>query len=159
MRQLKNQQEANALKLELLERQGFICPITGCRLTMENSALDHDHKTKRVRGPIYKAANRMLTESRWVRLGIPYADIPSVLRKLADHIERPQLPILHHTCRKKEPILQKASFLQLKKEIEKSGKPPAWFKYSMRNGRSAQKMNKKLQGLFEKYGIVPRFYA
>lgn len=159
MRQLKNQQEANALKLELLEKHGFICPITGYRLTMSNAALDHDHETGQVRGPIFAGANRMLRESQWVRFGIRRGDIPAVLRKMADYLEYPQLSILHHTCRKKEPILQKASFLQLENEIKKSGKPPAWFKYSMRNGKPAQKMNLKLQDLFKKYGIVPRFYA
>ena len=159
MRQLKNQQEANTLKLELLEAQGFTCPITGYRLTMEDAALDHCHKTGQIRGPIFGGANRMLRESQWVRFGIRREDIPSVLRKMADHIERPQLEILHHTCRKKEPVLQKTSFLQLKKEIEKSGKPPAWFRYSTRNGKPAQKMNAKLRALFDKYGIAPRFYA
>jgi hypothetical protein len=159
MRQLKNQKEANALKLELLEKQGFVCPITGYRLTMGNAALDHRHETGQVRGPIFGGANRMLRESQWVRFGIRCEDIPSVLRKMADYLERPQLDILHHTCRKKEPVLQKASFLQLEKEIRKSGKPPAWFRYSTRNGKAAQKMNAKLQALFDKYGIVPRFYA
>lgn len=156
---LKNQQEANALKLELLEKQGFICPITGYRLTMESAALDHDHKTHQVRGAIHKAANRMLTESRWVRYGIRREDIPSVLRKMAAYLALPQLEILHHTCRKKEPILQKSSFLQLKKEIEKAGKLPAWFRYSTRKGKPAQKMNARFQALFDKHGIVPRFYV
>ena len=159
MRQLKNQKEANDLKLELLEKQGFSCPITGYRLTMGNAALDHCHETGQIRGPIFGGANRMLRESQWVRFGIRREDIPSVLRKMADYLERPQLEILHHTCRKREPYLQRLSFLQLEKEIKKSGKPPAWFRYSTRNGKAAQKMNAKLQALFDKYGIVPRFYA
>ena len=159
MRQLKNQQEANALKLELLEKQGFICPITGYRLTMSNAALDHDHETGQIRGAIFGGANRMLRESQWVRFGIRREDIPSVLRKMAAYIALPQIEILHHTCRKKEPVLQKASFLLLEKEIKKTGKPPAWLRYSTRNGKPAQRMNARLQALFDKHGIVPRFYA
>lgn len=42
---------------QILEEQGYKCAICKCELTMENSVLDHDHKTKLIRGGLCRACN------------------------------------------------------------------------------------------------------
>ena len=94
---LKNQKEINELKAKLLVEQGYKCPVTGYKITMSNSALDHDHASGRIRGVLFVGANRMLQEEQWVRFGLRRQNIPAILRKMADYLMQPQLDVLHPT--------------------------------------------------------------
>ena len=160
MFQVKNQKEANFIRLLLLIEQQWTCPVTGYRLTMANSVLDHDHKTGLIRGVLFNGANRVLQDEQWVRFGIRRENHVSMLRAMADYLEREQFPAAHHTHRDPISIVTVTSYKQLGTAIIKDkGKLPHWWGYVYRGNTAAQRLTKRLSELYEKYSIEPRFYA
>ena len=65
---------------DLLESQGGVCAICGKPPKKLALAVDHDHKTKHIRGLLCHRCNR----------GLPWlADSAEVLRKAADYLDNP----------------------------------------------------------------------
>lgn len=160
MRQLKNQKEANELRAEILKRENYICPITGYRLTMSNSVLDHDHFTGKVRGVLFNGANRVLQDQQWVRYGLKREDHPAMLRAMADYLECELVDIMHHSRKPPGKIITKRSYKKLGLVILRNGgRLPWWWGYVKLNGKNAQKLSKRLKVLYDKYELEPEFYA
>jgi hypothetical protein len=64
---------------EMYAKQGGVCAICGCRQRYQALAVDHCHKTGKVRGLLCVQCNRGLGR---------FFDSPVRLRKAADYIER-----------------------------------------------------------------------
>lgn len=159
MKQLENQKEANALRLELLAGQDNICPVTGYYLTMENSALDHDHFTGQIRGVLFSGANRVLQDRQWVRYGIRKEGHITMLRRMADYLETEQLDVMHHSFQQRPPVVQVSSHKKLERLImHDKGRLPSWWGYVYSGRKKVQKLSKRLKALYEKYNIEPEFY-
>lgn len=160
MFQIKNQKEANFIRLFLLVEQQWKCPVTGYSLTMANSVLDHDHKTGLIRGVLFNGANRVLQDEQWVRFGVRRENHIAMLRAMADYLEREQLPALHHTHREPVQVITVTSYKQLGTAIIKDkGKLPHWWGYVLRGSKPAQVLTNRLSELYKKYGVEPRFYT
>lgn len=159
MKQLKNQKEANELRAKLLEEQGYICPITGFKLTMGNCVLDHNHRTGHVRGVIFGGANRVLQDTQWIRYGLRPEIHALMLRNMADYIEKEPLDYLHHACRPQKQIIKKSNYIKLGKLIIKDkGAVPSWWGYVETRGRRGQHLSDRLKALYDKYGLEPEYY-
>lgn len=160
MFQIKNPKEASFIRLLLLIEQQWKCPITGYRLTMANSVLDHDHKTGLIRGVLFNGVNRVLQDEQWVRFGIRRENHIAMLLAMADYLGMEQLPVVYYTHKEPVPIVTVTSYKQLGTAIIKDkGKLPHWWGYVYRGNRTAQVLTKRLSELYKKYGIEPRFYA
>lgn len=156
---LRNQAEANFLRLLLLIEQDWTCPITGYALTTKNSVLDHDHTTGHVRGVLFNGANRALQDHRWVGYGLRKKDHAGILRKMADYLEKDHTEVIYHTCRKPNRIVKKSNYKKLGFIIMKSkGKLPAWWGYVERRGKRGQKLSGRLKALYKKYDLEPEYY-
>jgi hypothetical protein len=68
---------------ELYRKQGGRCAICGCQQRYQSLAVDHCHKTKKVRGLLCVQCNRGLGR---------FFDSPVRLRRAADYIEQSRLP-------------------------------------------------------------------
>jgi hypothetical protein len=155
IKQLKTS-DIKDLRDSLLRDQNFICPICGQEIL--DPVLDHSH-TKRihgngqVRGVIHRMCNVFLAkaENNCVRYGIGQANLPHVLRSIADYLEKPPLPFLHPSEKPKESKLTKLSYNRLKKFYEGNAKFPEYPK--------SGKLTVKLKQLFDQYRIKPEFYA
>lgn len=164
--QIKNKKEHDQLRALLIREQGNLCLVTGKE--MQSPCLDHDHKTGLCRGMIENGINRLLPERDAVRYGVPLEDLPTVLRQMADYLERESTQYLHVSCAEKPHIVQKASYEKLRKKMieaklkgERVPRMPEYV-YKKRKGKKDQpyqKMTKPLARLFGRFKIEPKFYA
>jgi hypothetical protein len=136
----------------LNEDQGGKCLI--CGKTPSRPCLDHHHKkrvkgTGKIRGVICSNCNVFLAkiENNSVRYAISHDDLPTILRNIADYLEKEQYDMLHPS---EVPKLKKSSYNELKRAYNGKKKFPAYPR--------SQKMNDALKALFEAYGIEPKFY-
>lgn len=89
-----------AIRNMVLEDQGGICLI--CKKKPTRPCLDHSH-TRRikgsglVRGTLCSTCNRYVgkIENNATMNRIKQADIPRILRNIADYLEQPDLPYIH----------------------------------------------------------------
>lgn len=165
--QLRNQKEAGALRKKLIAEQDNKCAATG--FDLKKPVLDHEHRkgfllsrSGQVRGVIEFDINQLLGKIEFAakRFNIPLDDLPFVLRKLADYLERPLLPYVHPSEKPREPIIQASNYTKLGNMILDSGdKLPEWWGYRTNNkGKPAQKLSKRLKKLYGRHGIEPAFY-
>ena len=144
------------LRERLLKEQDGICLI--CKRVVKNPVLDHHH-IKRVkgsgliRGVICSLCNVFLgkIENNCSRYKIDQDELPTMLRSIADYLEKKDLPYLHPSEVPKEPKLKKSSYNRLKKEASQ------YQKWNIPYPKSG-KLTKKLEALFIKYNIEPEFY-
>lgn len=68
---------------EMFLKQGGVCAICGCHQRYQSLAVDHDHKTKKVRGLLCVQCNRGLGR---------FFDSPLRLRRAAEYIENSRKP-------------------------------------------------------------------
>ncbi len=155
VKQLK-QKDIPELRTKLLEEQKEICPI--CKRKIKDPCLDHSHKkrikgTGLVRGVLCRTCNIFLakSENNCIRFGIPLNELPTVLRNMADYLEKEPFPFVHPLEAVKEPKLRKSSYNKLVKKLKKQNrKIPPYPK--------SGKLTKELALLFKKYNIEPTFY-
>lgn len=114
--------EIKDLRDKLLEEQKNICPITLKIIPEGKATLDHSHKRKvggsgLIRGVIGSGANMLLgkIENNAKRNGITSEELPDVLRRMADFLERDHLPYIHPTEKTKRKKMPKRLFKKLKK--------------------------------------------
>ena len=157
MRRIKriSHKELKQLREKLLQEQEFTCPI--CQKVIENPVVDHHHTkriggTGRIRAVLCRTCNVLLAkmENNSIRYCVSQEELPSVLRKMADYLEAPQLGILHPTERPKKPKLKKSSYNKLIKEVANQQKVPKYPK--------SGNLTKPLEKLFKKFQIEPEFY-
>ena len=87
------------------------------------------------------------------RLGLnKETDLPSLLRNLADYLERPNLPYIHPSEKPKSQKLMKSSYNKLIKELQliNYNKPVPPFPKN-------KKLSKKLQKLYDLVELEPSF--
>lgn len=51
-------QEIKEVREQLLDEQGWICPLCEERIKRNEAVLDHDHETGRIRAAIHRGCNR-----------------------------------------------------------------------------------------------------
>lgn len=94
-----------------------------------------------------------------MRYGITQEELPTVLRSVADYLERAQLPYIHPSEAPKKQILTKTSYNKLKKAYTGKAKFPVY--RTIKKGKTiknVQGLTKPLEKLFIEYGIEPTFY-
>ena len=160
--QLKGK-DIQPLRDKILKEQKGICPICGKKIKKE--VLDHEHKKKlkgtgQIRGVICFGCNLYLgrLENGSARYGIDRSDVPNILRRSAEYLEKEQYPFLHPSEKEKEPIVSKISLNKLQKHYKQDfpNKEPLKF-VNNKKGVNKQKLNKKLDTLFKKYKIEIKF--
>lgn len=140
----------------LLKQQNGFCPI--CDRKVVSPVVDHEHVKRiggsgRIRGVLCSTCNVFLAkiENNAQRYRIPREMLPSVLVGAARYLTTTPLPILHPSENPKPPKLQKASYNELKRTCDKLGlKIPPF--------PARGYLTKPLMRLYEKIGIVPKFY-
>jgi len=154
MKQLKKNEIKKYRDIILKEQKG-VCWI--CGKPPNIACLDHHHKKKingtgQIRGVLCSNCNVFLakSENNCIRYGISYSDLPYILRKMADYIEKEQYELIHPSEKPPEKKLQKSSYNKLKKIYNGRAKFPSYPK--------SGKLTKALTKLFEQYKIVPKFY-
>lgn len=147
----------------LIIKQKNTCPI--CNNILQMPTLDHFHckrhyGTGYARGVICNGCNRFLgmLENNAARNGIEFSELPNVLREIAFYVEtsgivKDNICLIHPTEKIPEKKFKKTCYNKLIKAIKASGsmKPPPVYP-------SSGKLSKKLESLFEKYGIPIEFY-
>lgn len=159
-RQLKSS-DVKKLRDYLLRKQKGKCLI--CRKHIERPCLDHHHKkrvkgTGLIRGVLCSNCNVFLakSENNSVRYAIARKDLPFVLRKMADYLERKQIPLIHPSEAPKSLKLTKASYNKLKKVYVGKAAFPVYREPT--KNKPIQTLTKPLERLFIEYGIKPEFY-
>jgi len=115
MKQLK-QSEIKPLREALLKEQDGKCLICKREIT-DNGSLDHQHKKKLkgsgcIRAVLCRNCNAYLgkVENNSRRYCIDLSDLPSILRMIADYLERPHLNYIHPSEKPKKQTLSKRCF-------------------------------------------------
>ena len=155
--------EIKSLREHLAEKNGHRCPI--CHREFSDKikmTLDHDHYTFRIRDTICNSCNQIEghIKGKLKRMGLWNSenfDYAQYLRDLADHVSKDQLPVIHPTHAPKKQKLQKRSYNELCKAVEKANR---YLKKPIRvpDYPKSKRLTKKLKELFEYMGIYPKFY-
>ena len=144
------------IREKILKLQKGFCPI--CKRIIKDPCLDHEHKKRikgsgLVRGVLCRTCNVFIakSENNCIRYGIQYFNLPMILRNIADYLEKEQYPYIHPSEVLKPAQLQRSSYIQLMKRLLKENRkiPPY-----PKSGR----LTKKLEELFTKFNISPKFY-
>jgi len=168
-RQLKAS-DVPKLRKWLLKKQNGRCLICGRKpLT---PCLDHSHKKRikgsgLIRGVICSPCNVFLakSENNCVRYGIRILDLPHILRKIANYLEREHLPYIHPSEKAKEPILTIRNFNKLTTAYMKKYPNRKQLKYvysqptkKRKTKQPRQKLTKTLIKLYNEFKIKPEFF-
>lgn len=143
----------------------FVCPICEKYMYSNEIVLDHHHKkrikgTGLIRGSICRTCNVFIakSENNAPRYRISKKELPHVLRRIADYIERPQYIYIHPSEKPKQPRLKKASYNKLVKADKENKntflKCPKLVPYP-----KSGKVTVPLKKLFDFYEIEPEFYS
>lgn len=154
-RQLKSK-DIKKFRSFVLEKQGGKCLI--CEKPPKRPCLDHSH-TKRTkgtglcRGVVCSNCNIMIakSENNCVRYGFTQEELPKILRSIANYLEKPHLPYIHHTEAPPKPKLMKSSYNKLKKALEGTG-------YSCPHMSKSGVLTLPLKKAFAQVKIEPEFY-
>ena len=163
--------DLSQLREDMHNAQGCVCPILDQIFPVSECVVDHMHRAKRtdpigprtgglIRGVIHRQANTI--EGKFVnayrRYGLhKYMDEPQFLRNLADYLERKHTNYIHpnEVPNKAYRYIQLFSYKTLKEKMDaagvKKGLPPF-----PRNKKL--KFTIKMQQLFKRYKVIPKFY-
>lgn len=160
-RQLKSSEIAK-FREYMIKKQNGICPI--CKKPITDPVLDHSHQKKvkgtgLCRGVVHRTCNVFLakSENNAIRYRISQKELPSILRNIADYLDKPHLPFIHPNEKPKALKLMRSSYNKLK-SVYRGRKPIPDFRVDDK-GRPNQKMTIPLQKLFDEYGIEPEYYG
>ena len=158
--QLK-QKDIKPLRDKLLKEQDNKCCITGKEI--ENPVLEHHHAkglggTGNIRGVADREINVFLgkIENSHKRYKIKTEELPDILRKIADYLERGDYvcqeghTYKHPSEKPKEPRVSKRNYNLLKKAYSESSKKANFPMYP-----SSGKLTVTLKKLFEEFEISP----
>lgn len=160
--QLKNK-DKKIWRNKLLKKQKGICLLTGKEIEEGKATLDHKHKmfadeeighngAGLIRGVLDFRANSFEGKvfNNYRRLGLhKIVGLPTLLRNLADYLERKCLPLIHPSEAPPPKYIKKSCYNKLVK-VAKKQKIPVFHK--------KQKLTKKLQFLFRKYHVKIEYY-
>lgn len=93
MSRVKNS-EVFPFKLALLEKQNWICPLCKTKIEVNDSAMDHDHKTGAMRAVLHDRCNRALGFIEWAMNVSDGKFLEHVQEYLDQHTEYPS-PFIH----------------------------------------------------------------
>ena len=164
-----NQKDIKQYREEILDRQDGICPLTNTKIKEGEACLDHAHedslysdtKKGQIRGVLNKNANVLegTMRSRFKRSGISnLITFEEFLLNLYNYLMYSKHPLLHPSNKPRSKKLQKRSYQELKKEIDKANKylnRPIKMPEYPKSGR----LTKRLSELFKQFGLIPKFYA
>jgi len=159
--QLK-QSDIPDLRNKLLVEQNGVCFI--CQKKPKQPVLDHSHKKKTkgtglVRGVLCAQCNVFLAkvENNCTRYLISHKELPDILRKMAEYLEKEHLPYIHPSEKPKQPKLKKSSYNKLAKahreNLNKKVRTPKLPPYP-----KSGTLTKPLKRLFDLYKIKPEYY-
>jgi hypothetical protein len=160
-KQLKYSEIKN-IRENLADKNDNCCPICGRKFSEKiKQTLDHDHDTFLIRDTICNSCNQIEghIKGKLIRYGLwKQVDYATYLRKLADHIDKEQLPLVHPSHAPKQRKLQKRSYNELSREIDKANE---YLKKKMKIPPypKSKRLTKKLKELFDYMGIKPKFYS
>ena len=156
--------ELKDIKKELLEEQGYICPISQKPLKMDKEAVvDHKHKLFKdqplgedgaglIRGILDFRVNAWEGKvfNSFKRLGLHKFDasLPDMLRRLADYLEKETTNYIHPAEKPKEKKLGKRKFNKIAKLYAKEKPKAKPLEYP-----KSKKITKKILELSKKYNI------
>lgn len=160
--QLKSS-ELSIYRDKLLKEQNYKCAITGKDLSNERVVLDHQHDkglkgSGNIRGVIGSNINVYLgkLENNCKRFGISLEDLPTVLRQIADYIDKGDYIDIdgnsyrHSTEAPKPKYIKKSCYNKLVKEYKGKVKLPIY--------KEKMKLSKALEKAFNLTGIEVEFY-
>jgi hypothetical protein len=164
MTEVIRRKDLPALRVRLLRGQDHRCPIC-LRALGENSGeacADHSHRKRLrgsglIRGVLCRTCNSFLakSENNAVRYRIPLSNLPTILRSMANYLERPHTKFLHPSERPRAPMLTRMSYIKLIRTHDRNlaGRPGKVPPYPRRGG-----LTKALKRMYDLYGLTPRFY-
>lgn len=145
----------------LLKEQDCLCPLCGQEIDPCDAALDHCHDTGHIRGVLHKVCNsgEGQMRSKYRRSGVAkYTTFEEYLLNLAQYLLKEKHPMLHPSHAPRPRKLQKRSYQELIKAVDKHNiytdkrlKVPPFPK----SGR----LTKRLKELFEIVKIYPKYYS
>ncbi len=155
IKQLKAK-DVKSLRDHLYKKQKGKCLI--CKKKTNKPVLDHHHKKKvkgtgQIRGVLCSNCNIFLakSENNCKRYLISNEELSTVLRSMADYLDKKQLPYLHPSEAPKKPKLMKNSYNKLKKALKDTEfKCPAMSKSGV--------LTLVLKKAFVQAEIKPEFY-
>lgn len=157
MRQLKAK-DIQKFRAALLRKQNGKCLI--CNNPPNRPCLDHSH-VKRIKGTglvravVCSSCNVMIAkaENNCVRYGFTQAELPTILRSIANYLERSHLPYIHPSEAPKRKKLMKSSYNELKKVVKNSTHNKKFPEFP-----KSGKLTIALKKLYTEYHIEPKFY-
>jgi len=158
-RQLKHKEVAEIRETILCEQQDGVCAI--CKKIPKRPTLDHHH-TKRIhgtgliRGVLESNMNVFLAkiENNATRYAIKHVELPTILRAVADYLEKEQYPLIHPSEAPKVPILTKRSYASLRKAYHNHYRGRKKLPEYPKSG----KLTKNLQIFYIELELTPKFY-
>lgn len=153
--------DVQTLRTFLLKKQNGLCAIRG--LPIKSAVLDHQHEkglkgTGNIRGVIDRDINIFLgkLENNCKRFNISLEDLPTVLRQLADYIDKGDYinedghTFRHPSEKPKEKTVSKSNYNRLKKQYTLSNAKKKFPEYP-----KSCKLTKELEKLFNEFKIEP----
>lgn len=155
-KQLKSK-DIKKFRAFILKTQNGKCLV--CGKVPKRACLDHSH-TKRIkgtgliRGVVCSNCNVMIakSENNSNRYGFNQKELPTILRSIADYLERKHLPFIHPSEAPKPLKLMRSSFNKLKKALE-------YTKYTCPSMSKSGILTKPLEKAFKIANIEPQFYG
>ncbi len=145
----------------LLKEQDCICPLCGQEINPCDAALDHDHDTGHIRGVLHKVCNsgEGQMRSKFRRSGVAkHTTFEEYLLSLAEYLMKEQYPMLHPSHAPRPRKLQKRSYQELKREIEKLNKYVEK-QVKVPDYPKSRRLTKRLSELFDMVKIYPKYYS
>ena len=154
MQQLK-QSDIKSIRKQILEEQNGVCLI--CGKEPKIACLDHSHRKRihgsgLVRGVLCSSCNIFIakSENNCMRYGFSQDELPNIMRKMAEYLERDHYPYIHPSEAPKKEKLKKRCYNVLKKVYTGKAKFPPYPKSGY--------LTKPLKKLFDRFSIEPQFY-
>ena len=168
MKQL-NQKDIQQYRKEILDKQDGICPLTQQEIKDGLACLDHAHEDSehsetiegQIRGVLNKYANSLegSMRAKFKRSGLSKEiTFEEFLLNLYNYLMDYRHPLLHPSNKPRTKKLQKRSYMELKKEVDKANNFLKR-KIKMPEYPKSKRLTKKLKQMYQDFGLVPKFYA
>ena len=158
IKQLKSKDISKIRERILEEDQNGLCWI--CGKIPKRPCLDHEHKKRvkgsgHIRGVLCSNCNVFISksENNCIRYGIKIEELPKILRKTADYLEKRQYPFIHPSEAPKPLKLMKISYNKLIKTLQRKR-----FTKKIPEYPKSGKLTNKLKELYELMDLKPKYY-
>ena len=168
MQQLK-QKDIKKIRDELVKHNDGKCPVSGLDISNGDACLDHAHQDSeisetvegQVRGVLHKFANSLegSWRARYLRSGLANEiTFEELLINMYTYLMEYREPMLHPSHAQKPRKLMKSSYNELKREVNNANRYLKR-KIKMPDYPKSKRLTKKLKELYEKFGIIPKYYS